>query len=502
VAAQYKRTKIENEVEKDILTGAIVSTPFLEQTRKTLHLNLIEEPTIRRVVSWCLDHFDRFGEAPGTLIHDIFASRKREMDEDTSDTTYNVLQHVNKRYIENPDTFSDRYYIAKAQDYMEERSLVVLADQIKGHVTTGNVDMAKRALLDYNKVDPVVNVGVQPFRDPAFIHSMFANMKKGMIEFPYPALQALFRDVYRGDILAVAGPAKRGKSFLMFQLGYYALYNNLNVAVFSYEMDKDVMGMRLFQNFMGQTRHETEEVPVPYFDEKGMIQYEYKDKGGLDLQETVQFQDAFSKFSGVGELFFFDHDHCGRKVSDIADALDRVEKYEDAKIDVVVIDYDKLLENENGFRGASHDAVDQIWKDVKAKIAQDRDSLVVFGSQYNKMGAKYEVGPQEASGSSRKFDYASHWVSILQSEAEKRAGIMRLSVLGRHDEFYQSDKVVCLQSLALARPILDARWMKEIPNYDEIVMAQQSVVDEGMNSEEQDGGNKKNQPWGFHGELS
>jgi len=497
MAAKYSRSQVENEPEKDILTGAIVSTTFIEQTYKVLrNTHLIREPSIRRLVTWCLNHYKEFQKAPGKLINDIYVSRKREMDEETATTVYNLLHHINERYMENPETFSDQYYIAKAKKYIEEQSLLQLAEEIKGSISTGNVEQAKRLLVDYNKVDTVVSTGIEPFNDPAFIQQMFAGMKKGIIEFPYPALEQLFQDVYRGDILAVAGPAKRGKSFLMYQFGYYALYNNLNVAIFSYEMDHSVMGMRLFQNFMGQTRRESEDVIVPFFDDSGLIQYEHTTRSGLDLHETASFQDSFKKYGGVGRLFFFDHDDVGRKVSDIADALDRLEKYEEVKIDVVVIDYDKLLENEGSFHGATHDSLDQIWKDVKAKIAQQRHSLVILGSQYNKTGAKYEVGPQEASGSSRKFDFASHWVSILQTEAEKRAGIMRLFVLGRHDEFYQSNKVACLQSLALARPILDARWVKDIPNYEEVIAAQQQIVSEGMKTEEQE---KPSKEWGFNG---
>lgn len=497
MAVKYKRTKVENETEKDILTGAIVSSGFLDQTNKVLqNLHLIREPTIRRALSWCIEYYEQFQSAPGSMINDIFISRKNELDEDSADTLYQLLHHVNERYVQNPETFAAAYYASKAKKYIAEQSLLDLAEGIKGHVASGKVDSAQRLLLEYNRVDPVVSTGVEPFRDPQFIQSMFARMKTGILQFPYSALQDLFKDVYRGDILAVAGPAKRGKSFLMYQLGYYGLYSNLNVAIFSYEMDRDVMGMRLFQNFMGQTRRETEEIVVPYFDEKGLIQYEYMGKEGLDMRETLRFREAFSTYTHTGRLFFFDHDDVGRKVSDIASALDRLERYEDAKIDIVVIDYDKLLENENGFRGATHEGLDAIWKDIKAKIAQDRHSLVILGSQYNKTGAKYEVGPQEASGSSRKFDFASHWVSILQTEAEKRAGLMRLSVLGRHDEFYQSDKVVCLQALALARPILDAQWMRNIPNYDEVVTAQQEVVAEGMKEEEQENA-PESKTWGF-----
>jgi hypothetical protein len=471
MAQKFTREVIDNSSEKDIVISAILSTNYLAGTAHLLkNTYIFQEPHIRLVLQWCLEHFKLHKEAPGKLIYDIFTSKQKGLSASISEGVETVLQHLNEKYLEKPDTYSDSYYIAKTKSYIEDQSLLKLAEEIKGHVVVGQADKAQRALMTYNKVDKVLSTGIDPFRDKEFIGKMFSAMKKSVIRFPYPALEELFKDVYRGEIIAVAGPAKRGKSFLMNQLGYYALYSGLNVAVFSFEMDSEVMGMRLFQNFMGQPRKDMEwEELIPYFDKENNIQYHKILKEGLDYSETLAFQSDLATYGNIGTFKFFDHHECGRKVSNICDALDRIEKYDGIKIDVVIIDYDKLLENEDGFKGSSYEGINDNWKDVKAKIAQDRNTLVVFGSQYGKEGAQNEVGPESASGSSRKFDYVSHWVSILATEAEKKAGIMRIDVLGRHDGFFKSDKVVCLQALSLARPILDARWQKDIPNYDHVV---------------------------------
>jgi hypothetical protein len=478
MAAGYTREVIDNSPEKDLVTGAIVSTSFLEQVAPQLtNLSLIQEPNIRRILIWCLDYFKKYQKAPGGLIHDIFLSKKKEIgNDDICDMIDTILHHINERYVDNPELFSVPYYVTKTRTYLEEQSYLRLAEEIKGGVATGQLEIVRRAITNFNKVDKTMSMGVDPFKDKAFISAIFENMKEGIIKFPYPALSELFQEVYKGDIIAVAGPAKRGKSFLMSLLGSYAHLSGLNVAEFSYEMDKEVMGMRLFQRLIGETKRATEEVLVPQFDEDNNIVYTKVDKNGLTLQETREFQETFSRYSKAGSLRLYDHNKCGRKVSDICDALDRLEKYEDTKVDVVVIDYDALLENEYGFRGETYDGINKIWQDVKSKIAQDRNTLVIFGSQYGKEGAKKEVGPESASHSSRKFDYVSHWVSILQTEAEKRAGVMRLSVVGRHDQFYASNRVVCLQSLALARPILDCRWQKDVPNLQAILQVQQEEI--------------------------
>lgn len=476
--AGYTREVIDNSPEKDLVTGAIVSTAFLEQIAPRLtNLSLIQEPHIRRILVWSLEYFKQFKKAPGSLIQDIFLSKKREIgNEDICNTIDSILHHINQRYVDNPDLFAVPYYVQKAQTYIKEQSLLRLAEEITGSIASGKVDQAEHALMNFNKVDKVLSTGTDPFHDRAFLSAVFSNMREGIIKFPYPALAELFQEVYKGDIISVAGPAKRGKSFLMSQLGRYAYLSGLNVAEFSYEMDREVMGMRLFQGMMGETKRPTEEVLIPQFDNDNNIVYTKVDKEGLNIHETREFQETFARYYKAGNLRLFDHNQCGRKVSDIADALDRLEKYEGIKVDVVVIDYDALLENESGFRGETYDGVNKIWQDVKAKIAQDRNTLVIFGSQYNKEGAKHEVGPESASHSSRKFDHVSHWVSILQTEAEKRAGIMRLSVVGRHDQFYSSNRVVCLQSLALARPILDCRWQKDVPNLQAVLQEHENEI--------------------------
>jgi len=486
MAMRFSMETVDNSPEKDLLTGAITSTPFLEQTAPLLSdTSLIKESTIRTVLRWCLEHFEHYKEAPGRLIYDIYSSKVKQLGTDeVVQAVGQMLEHLNDRYIENPENFSDQYYVSKTRKYLEHRSLEKLSESIKGHLATGDIDAANKVLLDHNRVQPLISTGIDPFRDSTFITSIFKSMKKTLFKFPYPALQELFRDVYRGDILAVAGPAKRGKSFLMSQIGRYSLFEGLNVAEFSFEMDSPVMGMRTFQNYLGESRKPVSNLQIPVFDENGNIVYETYSSPGLGMEEAREFQESFGKYGGVGELRLFDHTLCGRKVSDICDALDRIEKYEGIKIDVVVIDYDALLSPESGFRGEQWEAMNAIWRDVKAKIAQDRNTLVIFGSQYGKEGAKFEVGPESASGSSRKFDYVSHWVSILQTEAEKKAGLMRLSVVGRHDGFFQSSKVVCLQSLALARPILDARWQKDIPNYYDIIADMQEEIDRYQNRQE------------------
>lgn len=461
------REVVDQTDERNIAVSAIVSTPFLTEIRPILRdMNILTEVHIRMIVKWCFEYYDKYKIAPGNTIHDIFVSERKNIhDENFHESINMILNSLNEKYVSSPDTYNSAYYTAKAKDYIEERSLLLLAETIKGCVVSGRRDEAKRALTGFNKVDKVISLGKKPLDDKEFIEEMFASMKNGILKFPYPHLQELFHDVYRGDVVAVAGSAKKGKSFLMMELAKFSLYSKLNVALFSFEMDYPVMGVRFYQNLLGETRRATDkEILLPSFDEMGNVVHTKVMKDGLDEAKVKDYQKKVRKYMKMGNLYFFDHSDCGRKVSDICDALDRIERFDDCKIDVVVVDYDSLLEPENN-KASTYDGINQIWKDVKAKIAQDRNALVIFGSQYGKLGVTEDTGPEHASHSSRKFDYVSHWISLYQNQEEKKAGLMRLSVQGRHDEFHAGNHLVILQCLALARPIVDARWKEQIPNY-------------------------------------
>jgi hypothetical protein len=138
------------------------------------------------------------------------------------------------------------------------------------------------------------------------------------------------------------------------------------------------------------------------------------------------------------------------------------------KFDVIVVDYDALLQNESSFRGDPREGNTQIWKDLKA-LAQDLNMLVITGSQYGRDAISGDSGVENTAENIRKFDYVSHWITINQTPIEKKYGLMRLDVVGRHDEFNSVDKVLCIQALNIGRPIIDARWLTEVGNYDIIV---------------------------------
>lgn len=479
------REQIENSDELNIATGCIVSDVFLSEVFTLLkqNSNLIKAPGVKKIIHWCIEYYTKHHEAPKALIQDIFISQQRSMDQDSIESVGTILSNLNERYLDAQETFNEGYYVNKTKDYIKEKSLLNLAQEIQGAISLGKVDEAEKLLSRYNKVDKVLSMGIDPFTDSSIVEKMFDALAEGILHFPLPELFELFQRVYRKDVISVAGKAKAGKSFMMQQFALWGMDSGLNVAMFSFEMGVEIMSMRLFQNIMGQTRNKTEEpFKVPYF-EGSKLMFKEITKEGLNREEVEQSRKYYSMEYG-GKLRFFDSDSCGRRVSDIVSSLNRLEQYENWKADMVVIDYDMLLENESSFSGSTYDGVNAIWKDVKNKIANDLNCVVVFGSQINKQGAKGDNSPLNASHSSRKFDWVSLWVSLIASESERRNSVARLRCLGRHHDFTKGDLIVT-QALGLARPVIEAKFKEDISNYDSVISATAEDIEEEQDLEEE-----------------
>lgn len=465
-----RREKITTDTELDIIKHLILSTEFCATIIPTLDVALFSTPHLRNIAMWCMDYYNENEKAPEDVIKQIALVKSAKLPDDRANIIDKVLSAIE---LDKKDEVAKhfKHHINTAREYFEAQHLKRFTDEINGALASGNLQQAKIIVESFNKIEKIISTGDKPLEDANFIRRMYASQVKSLLQFPDKALSELFQGVYRTEVVSVAAPSKRGKSFFLTELSKICLYNKLNVAFFSFEMDNEQQGFRLFQNLTGETRYSTEEILIPVFDDKGKLTYEVKPKKGMNEESAEKLRDGLHKFGNLGRLFLFDHAN-GRKMSDIKATIRRIEKYEELKIDVVIIDYDALVESESGFRGQSWEKEAMTWSNAKTMLAQDCDSLVIMASQYGKAGAKNEnyLHPTDAQGSSAKFNHVSHWVSLRQTPLEKKAGLMRLSCLGRHGHFHENDHVVVTQCLAIARPIMDARWRHEIPNYEDYLL--------------------------------
>lgn len=471
----YTRTKIETSDEQNIAIGLITSDQFCEQLVPVIKnkLDLIESTPLRTIISWTVDYFNRYQSAPGTVIQDLFTSNKQGMPEDRAAAIEDVLLHLNSKVSQGQNNFNVDYYSSKSKDYIETKMLEKTVSAVQGALKQGNLQQARQFLTQVDKVEREMSLGVDFFNDPGFIRQIFSTMQESMINIPYKSLRELMGPILPGDVISIFAGAKRSKSFMIQAFEEFALKGGVNVISFSFEMTNEIVGLRRLQSYQGQPKVAPEEMmEFPYFDKNNNIEYKQVQKEGLDPFKSVEFVDKMRKFGKMGKLRLFDAHSCGRTVKDIRDTIERVINYDPVFTGnlMVIIDYDALLQPSTFFRGQQHEAVTQIWSDVK-NMTQDFGCVTLMPSQMNQQSAAQDdyVDPTSASSaSSRKFDFTSLVLTLVKSKEEEKLGLARLFASGRH-QYFGSEPVVVTQALGLGRAITDTRWLHQIPNYKDLV---------------------------------
>lgn len=465
----YTRKTVDLSIEKNIITGMIVHDQFLKDITVILKdLSYIKSPYLRLIASWVVDYHKTNDTAPKKLIQDIFIHHRNDIDDEYAENIEKVLSHLNTSFIEGGEHFNYDYHYKKAEEYIKSQSLLVLAADINALVAENNINEAEKMVGEYKRIERPAGSGIDVLSDINLIRRMFSEEEQTLFTIPGAFGEAI-KDVYRGDVIAIGGASKRGKSWYMWELAKYALLHGLKIAYFTLEMKDIIMARRIYQSFTGQTKHPMlDGIQIPYFTEEGLIEYKFVPKTGMEYTQTVRVQRKLKKQVRQGQLRLYDGSSGGTTVAQICSTLDRDALYDDFIPDVVAIDYADIIEPEYR-RGDARIQNTEIWKDIKRDIAQKRNNLVITASQLDRQSINNDGDVSNIAENIRKFDQMSHFIVLNQSKAEKKAQLMRVSVSGRHDEFEVMDEVVCLQCLGIGRPIMGSKWKRDIPNYKEIV---------------------------------
>ena len=341
-----------------------------------------------------------------------------------------------------------------------------LSEKISGLVLNGEVELAESTVKNYKRKEQAMGAGLDLLHDKSLPLMLVPDdpedQMKPVIQVP-GAFGKAMGDIFYQDIIAVGGASKKGKSWLLMNFAEYALKSSLKVAYFTLEMNAKVTAHRIFRSWAGQTKHPDDNICMPFFKDD-CIYKKYVSKEGLTQRDVRKQQTALSRNYKGGGFRLFDTNTGGCTVEGINTTLDNLRDYEDFDANVIIIDYADILAPEPYAPKDPLASTNHTWLQMKRTLAVKRNALVITASQLNREAIKKDGDISNIAGAIRKFDHVSHWITLNQSKQEKLQSVMRVRIDGRHDEFMPED-IVLLQSLGIARPILDSKLRKEIKNY-------------------------------------
>ncbi len=217
---KMKIREVDRTQERRILTWRIVSKEFIEKTPflKDYHF---DGSGAKIACQWCRDFYDRYHDAPGSHIMDIFVAQQFTLDEDSKGYIERLLTGLSGEW-EKRREFNLDAAVDKALEFVNGKEAKLLQERIREAVEAGRVDEVQKLASGYK---PIANESktcrvYQPFASPENARNAFdRDTQEILIHLPGPLGRLLNSQFYRGSFVAFLAAEKAGKSFLLQYLG-------------------------------------------------------------------------------------------------------------------------------------------------------------------------------------------------------------------------------------------------------------------------------------------
>lgn len=507
-----KTRKIDNAIERKIVTGMIVSDRYLKSVQPIYHHDLIAIPFAKTVASWCLDYYARYGRAPERHVADIFeAERRNGLPDEQANLIEDFLADISDEYAHaEAGKFNVDYLLDQTEQRFEARNQQLLIQDVEALHDNGDFQAAEHLLIDYKKVQRPASSGIEPLIDENAICSAFDDTDNVLFRLP-GALGNLVGPIEREDFVGILGPEKRGKTWRLQDLSMRALRAGCNVAYFDAgDMSEKQVVRRLHTRntglspkYWGRMKSPvidcaysqddtcrkrgrlsrtgcTEEVltdgklvrqRIAYEELRGYVpcavcmRDDPRDFKGAVWYETIEterltWQHAYKVGTHNAErnrkrFKLSCHANSTLTVRGMEDVLDMWEATEGFVADVVVADYFDIFAPENPKVVDERQKQNETWK-AGRRLTQERHCALITGTQADADSyGKKSIREKNFSEDKRKYGHATRFMTLNQTPEEKRDMVIRIGTMFvREDDYDIREEAVVLQNLRLGQPYL------------------------------------------------
>jgi len=493
---ELKFNKLDNSIEKRILTGCLVSKEFLDKVHAAVTLEYIESNQIRKIIGWTLSYYKTYDKAPGEHIVDIFKANSKRLKDEEKEMISDLIKDILTGYTEG--NFNNDYVVDQAFSYFKSRELSIISSNIQYYIDKGDIADAEKEIEAYKKITkPTLEVN-------GFIHSEeaiwdtfgyeedeFLSMSKDLGRFLGP--------FQREWLVGISAPFKKGKTWILGEFTKIAALSGLKVVSFNLEMSLRNMRKRTYMSLTGASDDfgptlfpcfdceknqdnscrldvRTNHVRMPEYptnkskykpctacmkpnnkDFSLKVYQEIIDVPRLDYGLVKEQMEALKKI-GKANIWIECMPRFSASMGDIERKLDNLEMMHNFIPDVLLIDYADILKSDDpDMKGIEKE--DEIWMSL-AKIASERKILVVAPTQLNKesLNAK-QIKSSHTAKWVGKLGHVDAMLALNQTEAEKDIGLMRISIIEhRHKKFLETDNCYILQKYEAGQAHLDSYW--------------------------------------------
>ncbi|NCC56379.1 MAG: hypothetical protein EOM17_02010 [Synergistales bacterium] len=502
----------EEFIERRIITGLITSTEYLLEIEKIWKGQYIESSAARIIADWCWEYYRKYKTAPGKDMEGIFLQKmKHGIPKDTAEDIQDILEGLSDEW--DRGQFNSAYLLDQTRSYFQSQNLKQFAAQIQDSVETGEIAEADKLARAYQILETPQSTAIDPFSSAARIKAAFTETSEPLIHFPKALGQFWNSQLARDSFVALMGPEKRGKTFMLIELAMRAMKSGCNTVFFQAgDMTENQFLRRLcvylarrsdrerycgsryiptvdcWKNQTGTCKHSEQESPGFILFPAGMdrkeVTYEILVSA---IQDNPDYQPCRNCTEIEGACFLkqeeavkplqwkeayklarkFNQAHSNRfklatypnetlTTQEVSNLLDSWERSEGFVPDVILIDYaDIMAPDPDCSRLESRHQHTRLWQRLR-RLSQERHCLVVTATQAAASSySKETITLSDFSEDKRKFAHVTAMYGLNQTPAEKGLGILRVNELVvREDDFNPNRQIKILQCLQRGKPFI------------------------------------------------
>jgi hypothetical protein len=491
---------IDASIEKQIITGMIVSTDFLRNTLHCIEPAYFKAEYAKTISSWIENYYAAYNEAPKLNIQQIFESKKEALRKDEAELLSIFLSSISREY-ENLVYFNEEYLLTQALRYFKKREIEIRAKNALAYCDQDRVEDADAEINGVKKISKISSGWYNPF-DPSQIVDAFEREDRP-VKLPGDLGEFIGGLDFGWSILVAAG-YKKGKTNLCNEFAFITSSQNIPTAVMSFEMKKRDMNKRLYKRIIAGDK-EGGVFVYPSFDcklnqnglcnraertnahtllnEEGNIPqyspdlpyrkctwcrtndprayerahwYESYERPSFSYDTVYGKVREYGKFMGDDNLRIICYPRFGASVDDAFRDLDILEHVLGFKYRVLIWDYPEITIPSHN-KKQDWESINETWMQIVGR-ASEKNYLLIAPSQITSNALYLPKLKQDNIGRARAIlGHVDAGITINQTAEDKRLGIIRVgTIIHRHDYYDEEDDCYVLQNLNIGQVNLDS----------------------------------------------
>ncbi len=462
-----KRTKVKVSKLSLVIPALATSAEFLSIAAPAIDITAISESHYKRVIGWCLKYWDRYHKAPGRHLESIFFawSEKGKVSDEEVDSTRELLEYlsVQSEAIPEPNV---PYLVDVLGEYIQERKLEKLKDEIEYSLVHGDVPLGESAVGSFSTIAIGERHAVDPFQEESIWDEIFAESQDPLFTWRGKVANRFFGNAFvRDSLTAMLAPEKRGKTWWCIEILMRGLMAKRKVAVFEVgDMSKTQIMKRVAVRLAGLPMYQKQlgDIYVPdeiVCDANGprivpkMVHARTVVSAASAREGAAKFLRRYALPKKEVLFRLSVHSTGSASVSDIRGVLTRWELEDGYIPDVIVIDYPDILAPEPSTSSQStRDQENGKWKALR-RLSLETHTAVFVPTQAD--SAAYSVdtlGMSNFSEDKRKAAHVTGMLGLNQTSEEKEKGLCRLNWIFLREGEYSINRCLTVgQCLSLGR---------------------------------------------------